>query len=506
MEKVSDHHYEEEQRQQQQQNDKDTDGGDQRPIRLLIITMGGPRRAALEELIRQHNNAAAAADGGGGRIIETTFVPGVPSRALRSRRSFARYVHAAGLLPQIEWDAVKDQVLMNDDDEDRDDVAWEEALAHVPKPTAAVRTAAGRTTIDDDDDDADPSPQSPTHASYHYLLEMWYKSKSLSRDRAVLACTLAHLIAMRQFVGVLSGGGSTRTNKEENDQNGTTSSDGNHDDDNEYHYDAILEDNVRWHATNFGPTMRAIHTAKSRFEIQHETKVHMQYYGWLASIPNLRWTYHCHIPQRGYDDDSDDYTLFPFPDPQQIADDVASGAYHAKVPTTTTCEGSRTKNDRDHRDPGGNPVWGAYGYWISREAYQTVLARLRADVGMLLWKGKRQRQYRAKPIDKILPRIIKRTYGPNSVLLCQLPAVFRAPMLTSTIHAQYDAEFCKSTTLQLRLMATNNKNEEEVEDDEDDGWSNLALTESERAVVAYWRVTGEWITPVQLRQQQQQPS
>jgi hypothetical protein len=357
------HHHEEE-----KQRPQDIEGGeDQRPIRLLIITMGGSRRAALEELIRLHNNVVAAADGGGGDSsrIEPTFVPGVPSRALRSRQNFARYVHAAGLLPQIEWDAVKEQVLMKDDD--RDDVTWEEALAHVPKPTAAVRSTAGRTTIDDEDgdnDDADnadttthPSAPLPTQIfsspTYHYLLEMWYKSKSLSRDRAVLACTLAHLIAMRQFVGA---------NEKEN---GTTS--GNHND-SDYQYDAILEDNVRWHATDFGKTMRAIRQAKSRFEIQHpNTKVQMQYYGWLASIPNLRWTYQCHIPQRGYGDIDNNNTLFPFPDPQQIADDVASGAYQAQVPTrTTTGEDGLTTNDRDHRDPGGNPVWGAYGYWISR--------------------------------------------------------------------------------------------------------------------------------------------
>lgn len=532
-------HEEEEEEQKQRQKDQDMAGGDNvRPIRLLIITMGGPRRAALEELIRLHNNAAAAsaADGVGGssssRIIEPTFVPGVPSRALRSRQSFARYVHAAGLLPPIEWDAVKDQVLLKKDDDDRcDDVAWEEALAHLPKPTtAAVRSTARRTIIDEDDgdndDDADttthPSPPSPTqnstHPSYHYLLEMWYKSKSLSRDRAVLACTLAHLIAMRQFVG---GGGpqgdgtcTCTTNEAENENGTTTTSGGNHDDDNDnddYQYDAILEDNVRWHKTNFGPTMRAIRTAQTRYEKQHHTKVQMQYYGWLASVPNLRWTYHCHIPREHHDTiDDNNTTLFGFPDPQQIAHDVASGAYHAQVPpptTTTTGEDGRTSNnDRDDRDPGGNPVWGAYGYWISKEAYQTVLDRLRADVGALLWKGKRQRQYRAKPIDKILPRIIRRTYGPHSVLLCQQPAVFRAPMLASTIHAQYDAEFCKSTSLQLRLMATNNQNnnEKEEEDDADDGWSSLALTESERAVVAYWRTTGEWITPVQLRQPQQQ--
>jgi hypothetical protein len=50
----------------------------------------------------------------------------------------------------------------------------------------------------------------------------------------------------------------------------------------------------------------------------------------------------------------------------------------------------------------------------------------------------------------------------------------------------------------------NNNEKEEEDNNNNDGWSRLSLTESERAVVAYWRVTGKWITPVQLRQQQQQ--
>jgi hypothetical protein len=365
------------------------------PIKVMIISMGGPRREALEKLVNLHSET-----------IEAVFVPGVPSRGLRSRQSFASYCHQAGLLPEAEWEAVREG-----------DKVWEHALATVPKPTATSAT--------------------------HYLMEMWYRSKALSRDRAVLACTFAHLIALKQFV-----------------QDGT--------------FDAILEDNVRWNQDSFGQKLRQIQRAKQLYELENGTLVHMQYYGWLGSVPNLRWAYGSHIPKRGYAK-----TIVPFPDPQDIAGDLNSGTYTAML--------SEGGQDRDSREPGGNPVWGAYGYWISAESYDTVMTRLRLDIGSMLWKGKRQRCYQVKPIDKFLPRIIRRAHGNSSVQLCVRPALFRAPMLTSKIHTKFDPEFCKSTTLQLALSAN-------------EDWSCLALTETERTIVAHWEDTGEWITSAQLEQ------
>ena len=141
---------------------------------------------------------------------------------------------------------------------------------------------------------------------------------------------------------------------------------------------------------------------------------------------------------------------------------------------------------RQHTRPGGNMVWGQYGYWMSREAYESLLEELTMDVGAMMWKGKRMRHFSAKPVDKIIPRRTIDKYGAESVHLSTHPAVFRAPMLTSKIHAQWDPEFCKSTEKQLRYCGL--------------GWKDLCLTDIERRVVAHRESTGNWLTPVQLEQ------
>lgn len=230
-----------------------------RPIKALVITMGGARRETLETLISRHPEK-----------IEATFIAGVPSRALRTRSSFASYCHQAGLLPESEWEAVRDG-----------SKSWEDALEAVPPPQPG---------------------------KLHYLLELWQKGKALNRGRAVLACTLAHLIALKRFTY-----------------------DGS--------YDVILEDNVRWDPKDFVQKVRDIQLAKSRFELENGEKVHMQYFGWLGSIPNLRWTFSSHIPKRSYE------SIVPFPESKDISDDLSSGLYVSMAPSSDTC-------DKDRRDPG----------------------------------------------------------------------------------------------------------------------------------------------------------
>ena len=171
-----------------------------------------------------------------------------------------------------------------------------------------------------------------------------------------------------------------------------------------------------------------------------------------------------------------------------------SGKTHNEpiVQAATNVGESNTEEEQDepktrkHTRPGGNMVWGQYGYWMSREAYESLLEELRKDVGAMMWKGKRMRLYAVKPADKIIPRRTIDKYGAESVHLSTHPAVFRAPMLTSKIHAQWDPEFCKSTEKQLRYCGL--------------GWKDLWLTDIERRVVAHRESTGNWLTPVQLEQ------
>ena len=106
-----------------------------------------------------------------------------------------------------------------------------------------------------------------------------------------------------------------------------------------------------------------------------------------------------------------------------------------------------------------------------------VVLQLQEDIGAVMWKGKRMKTYRIKPIDKIVPR---RCYeaGAGAVMIVHKPVFFRAPMLQSKIHRKFDAEFCKSTDLQLKAVGLE--------------WERLWLTEEEEAKVRRFRETGRW--------------
>jgi hypothetical protein len=95
---------------------------------------------------------------------------------------------------------------------------------------------------------------------------------------------------------------------------------------------------------------------------------------------------------------------------------------------------------------------------------------------------------KVKPFDKILPRKIS-GLGPGSVLLSTTPSFFRAPMLTSKIHSQYDPAFCSSTEFELGRSGLS--------------WDDLFLSEEERSIVKYRREAGEWLTLEALREWRQ---
>ena len=94
-----------------------------------------------------------------------------------------------------------------------------------------------------------------------------------------------------------------------------------------------------------------------------------------------------------------------------------------------------------------------------------------------MWKGKRMKTYRIKPIDKIVPRRCHEA-GAGAVMIVHKPVFFRAPMLQSKIHRKFDAEFCKSTDLQLKAVGLE--------------WEGLWLTEEEKATVRRFSETGRW--------------
>jgi hypothetical protein len=277
-----------------------------------------------------------------------------------------------------------------------------------------------------------------------YAVEFWRKAKTINRGRSVLACALAHLRALRQLT--------------------------------HEHFDVLLEDNVRFAVRDVAQRIWDCIDATTANSETTATPCHMRYYGWLGSQPNVHWIYSTYIPRCNEQRDQP-AIMVPCPIPSDIVD-----------PATTTSSSSKTK---DLSQPGGsNPVWGAYAYWISPQAYQVLIETLQRDVGALLWKSKRMRYYQVKPIDKVIPRILRAHFDndPACIQIPVRPAFFRAPMLTSQIHTQWDAAFCRSTTDQLQWSGGGLQ------------WTDLGLTETEQRVVAHARSTDwtEWCTPVQL--------
>lgn len=404
------------------------DHEEKRKLRVLIVTMGGARQKYMEELF---SHPKMAQD-----FEPPTFSPGVPSRSLRNRYEFLRIARDARLIPDHEWEAL--EVAMKNPLYEQFPDRFFECLDNVP-------VLPGR-------------QGSRYDVVLHYSIELWRKAKTINRGRSVFGCTLAHLIAMKRF---------TRED-----------------------FDVVLEDNVRMPVEDCAG--RIWETLKASKEWSHNEgkQCHFCYFGWLGSIPNIRWMYERHIPNKkaqrcSNGAKSDLITVFPFPLTKDIERDLASEETVLADDDDEAEDEIATDSKNSHRKPGGNPVWGSYGYWISKEGYERLLEVLRNDVGSMLWKGKRARYYSVKPVDKMLPRQIMSLFGQSSVQLATHPAFYRAPMLTSKIHTQWDPEFCKSTEYQLSRAGLT--------------WSDLLLTETEQAIVSHRETRGEWITPSQFQ-------
>mmetsp|Transcript_26057 Transcript_26057/g.29783 ORF Transcript_26057/g.29783 Transcript_26057/m.29783 type:complete len:138 (+) Transcript_26057:38-451(+) len=130
------------------------------------------------------------------------------------------------------------------------------------------------------------------------------------------------------------------------------------------------------------------------------------------------------------------------------------------------------------------------------------------------------RHHMVKPIDKVMPRKIISTFSSSSsehddlddgdmnsssgrdhVHVATNPAFFRAPMLTSQIHSQWDAEFCKSTEFQM-ISCLDSKTRKFHDENDSLGsvWNSLWLTVQERRIVEYKKKTKKWLTLGELSQ------
>jgi hypothetical protein len=406
-------------------------------IRVLIISLGGKRQKFLKDDLFQHPTIQA-------HFETPTFISGVPSRLLRSRYSFLKVANEAGLLPEAEWTAIQEYESQH---RHCSSDQWStECFVNVPVTTKGRQGSASDRQL-------------------HYSIELWRKAKTVNRGRAVLACTMAHLIALRKLV--------------------------------EEKFDILLEDNVRMPIDSC--VDRIIATLSSQLKPFHNNNgdngeyqrpsCHLRYFGWLGSVTNMEWIFNAHarrfqsttmINTNGHQHET---TIFPFPTKEAIERDLLTGYRSSQQ---NSCQPLSADASSRHSTPGGTAVWGAYAYWISNMAYELLMETLRSDVGSMLWKGKRARYYQVKPIDKIIPRKIISTFGTNAVLLSATPAFFRAPMLNSHIHTQFDAAFCISTDYQLAASGLS--------------WEDMYLTSEESTIVNHYKNTNQWISFDQLRQ------
>ncbi len=165
-----------------------------RPIRVLCVTLGGTRRAEIERRFAGRLGESGEGSEGAAAEFELQFVDGVPQRDLRSRAGLLRTLRSVGLLSE------EGSVL----------------------PPDAADEGVGQASGND--------------------LEQrcWLAMRHLNRDRAVLACVLAHLRAMR--IAVEEG------------------------------WDVILEDNTRG----------AMHLAAQRIRecAENSPEAHLRYYAY----------------------------------------------------------------------------------------------------------------------------------------------------------------------------------------------------------------------------------
>ena len=453
-----------------------------------------------------------------------TFSPGVPSRELRNRLKLLEHANNAGLIPKVEWElickAVKEQVPDDTDMKAKACESTNDAKQHTKvDPFRYLATTTRIHPTDDGNNTGNTNenkskkrmkkkhwleykttsliPISPDRKgsaediSLPYSMELWRKAKTLNRDRSVLGCTLAHLIAMKKLVG-------------ENDNGDLDGGDG------DGGFDFILEDNVRAFVGigEFTPPDGNKHQADEDWtgwscecanriwdtiEASNDAaeKCHMRYYGWLGSLQNLNWVYNNHSPRSGFNSAPSKCTIFPFPTNDDFALDAIDPTAKSDQQNEKLSNGEQQSSQTPQfTTPGGTAVWGAFAYTISPAAYHTFISQLQNDVGSLVWKGKRMRAYQAKPIDKILPRHVKSAFGPRSLHLPDKVAFVRAPMLGSLLHPQWEEGFCGSTELQYQLSCSG---EESNPTNGSDVWDCVWLTDEERQVVSHRKKSGHWL-------------
>lgn len=432
-----------------------------RKLRPLVITMSPERKQRITDMFSGLDEY----------FEPPVFTAGVSSRELRNRIKFLEHAYRAGLVPEAEWSeirrAVKDQCCEVPDDDDS------LSLSEMSEKRVA-RAASDNVHLIIDPFRYLEETQAPVEkgedkkrydcrSSKFTVIELWAKAKTLNRGRSVLACVMAHLMAMKTLVG----------DQDESACLGSADSS---------RFDFILEDNVRAFDGSGSECAKRIWQA---VEASSSRECHLRYYGWLGSAPNLTWVFKKHIPRKAFNRaEGSDFSIFPLPTNEDFELD---GIVSRSKPTR---QRDKTKDSNESvpsfETPGGTAVWGTFAYTVSPKTYHTLVRRLQRDVGALMWKGKKMRCFVAKPIDKILPRHTRQEFGAQTIHLTSKVAFVRAPMLGSLLHPQWEVGFCTSTELQHGLSS----NEDGI-----DVWDNVWLSDSEQELIAHRKESGEWRKP-----------
>lgn len=219
---------------------------------------------------------------------------------------------------------------------------------------------------------------------------LWWLCKTLNRDRATLACTLAHLAAQRKAV--------------------------------EEGWDLIIEDNVRVVTKGAEESIRAIAAASP--------DAHLRYYSFNGKSADIARLFGAGGLMDAGSGGGSAAVPFPTAENQQnqpkqapAAGGGASGSATegatgtvavqdtaAAAAATAVRDGGKVAAGGEHVSSYSeiatfNPlIWGTYAYSIGADGHDRLLLSIRADVGTIVWRPKRAKKSHVKGMDRVMPR------------------------------------------------------------------------------------------------------
>jgi len=240
---------------------------------MVITTHDSDRQRYISELFSQPQMADS--------FEPPVFSPSVSSRSLRNRFEFFRIANEAGLIPEQEWEAIKAAQESGIYEKHATGLFFH-CLNHIPVTegrhgsqsdvklhySCEVRRRNYSGWTNESLCRLTTSFfRIPSYLSASFF-QFWYKAKTINRGRSVLACTFAHLIALKSFT--------------------------------EEGFDVLLEDNVRAPLDSCADLVRKAKMASERLEADWGVECHFRFLGWLGSTTNLEYLLGTHSKKRAF--------------------------------------------------------------------------------------------------------------------------------------------------------------------------------------------------------------